>query len=233
MKKVDLLSHNWLLFHRFQSQLRANSDHIRGHVVDLGCGERHYESFLLEYANTYFGVDWTNSLHCQMMDLTADLNQVIPLHDRSADTIVSISVLEHLSNPGMLISESFRLLRPGGWLILQVPFQWGIHEAPYDYFRFTQYGLRLLLSGANFEHIEIMPTTGFWTTWVLKLNYHSLRWLKGPAWWQRTKTAMIVPFWFGTQVLALILDRRKPNPEETQGYLVLAMRPKEAPEAAK
>ncbi len=224
MKKLDLLSHNWLVRYRFQRQLRAEAGHIRGHVLDLGCGERVNESFILSCADSYRGGDWAQTLHRPMMDLVADLNGPIPLPDASADTVFSVSVLEHLSNPQMLLDEAFRLLRPGGALVLQVPFQWRVHEAPYDYFRFTSYGLRYLLAKAGFAHCEVMPTTGFWSTWVLKLNYHTLRWLRGPRPLRMVVRLLLIPLWFTDQVAALVLDRNNPNPEETQGYLVIAQR---------
>jgi SAM-dependent methyltransferase len=158
------------------------------------------------------------------MDVAADLNMARPFPNGSVDTVFSVSVLEHLWNPQMLLAESFRMLRPGGKLVLQVPFQWGVHEAPYDYFRYTSYGLQHLLRQAGFQQMEIMPTTGFWTTWVLKLNYHSLRWIRGPWWLRKCLRLAIVPFWFTTQVAALLLDKDNPNPAETQGYLVIAVR---------
>jgi SAM-dependent methyltransferase len=225
MKKLGLMSHNWLVRYRFQRQLRAYAQHIRGHVLDLGCGERHNESFILEHADSYLGIDWSQTQHRPMMDLVADLNHPIPLPDASADTVFSVSVLEHLHNPGMLIDESFRLLRPGGALVLQVPFQWRIHEAPHDYFRFTSFGLQHLLRNAGYRDFEILPTTGFWSTWVLKLNYHSLRWLRGPRWLRIALRLSLIPFWFANQAAALLLDRNNPNPEETQGYLVIARHP--------
>lgn len=224
MRKIDLLSHNWLVHYRLQKQLRTHASDIRGDVLDLGCGERVYEPFIRKLADSYLGIDWDGTLHRPMMDLVADLNCRIPLPDACADTVFSISVLEHLHNPQMLVDEAFRLLRPGGALVLQVPFQWRVHEAPYDYFRFTSYGLQHLLQEAGFGVFEVMPTTGFWSTWVLKLNYHSLRWLRGPHWLRSLGRICLMPLWLMDQVVAVVLDRKSPNPEETQGYLVVAWR---------
>jgi SAM-dependent methyltransferase len=224
MKKLDLLSHNWLIRYSFQRQLRAHAHDIRGHVLDLGCGERHNESFILEHADSYLGIDWSQTLHRPMMDLVADLNGPIPLPDACADTVFSVSVLEHLCNPQMLLDESYRLLKPGGALVLQVPFQWHIHEAPYDYFRFTCYGLRHLLVKAGYLDFKILATTGFWTTWILKFNYHSLRWLPKPKWLRRAVRGTLIPLWFFDQCIALLLDRKKVDEGETQGYLVVARR---------
>jgi len=48
---------------------------------------------------------------------------------------------------------------------------WHVHEAPYDYFRYTRYGLEYLLNKNGFVHIEIKENTGFWQTFVLKFNF--------------------------------------------------------------
>lgn len=84
----------------------------------------------------------------------ADLNKPLPIENECANTIVSISVLEHLSNPQLTLNESFRILKSGGFAFLQVPFQWMVHEAPFDFFRYTPYGLKLLLSNAGYENIS-------------------------------------------------------------------------------
>jgi SAM-dependent methyltransferase len=222
MKPLGFATHNWLVRYAFQRQLRDVGDFVSGVVLDLGCGERHYEDFIRSHALQYYGVDWTKTLHHHRMDVVADLNQALPFLESSADTIFSVSVMEHLHNPVIFLQEVHRVLRPGGRLVLQVPFQWRVHEAPHDYFRYTLYGLRHLLSVAGFHEASISATTGFWTTWCLKLNYHSLRWMRGPALQRRLLRVLLVPFWFANQVVALALDRQKPNSEETQGYLVVA-----------
>jgi SAM-dependent methyltransferase len=55
------------------------------------------------------------------------------------------AVLEHLHTPEVAISEAFRVLKPGGFLYLEVPFLQGFHADPHDYFRFTQVGLKSIL----------------------------------------------------------------------------------------
>ena len=74
-------------------------------------------------------------------DIVADLNKPLPIESEVADVVVSISVLEHLCEPMTMLSESFRILKPGGSILLQVPWQWWIHEAPYDFYRYSPYGL--------------------------------------------------------------------------------------------
>ncbi|MGH2920631.1 MAG: class I SAM-dependent methyltransferase, partial [Gaiellaceae bacterium] len=95
----------------------------------------------------------------------------VPLPDHDADTLLMTSVLEHLEQPERGVAEAFRLLKPGGHLILTAPFIWPIHEAPRDFFRYSPYGLRHLLEEAGFEVLEVQPLAGAWTTFSLELSY--------------------------------------------------------------
>lgn len=69
------------------------------------------------------------------------------------DVVVMAEVLEHCSDPKSAIAGVTTCLKPGGRLVLTVPFVFGIHDAPIDYFRFTRHGLELLLS--ELENVKV------------------------------------------------------------------------------
>ena len=69
------------------------------------------------------------------------------------DAIIMAEVLEHFHNPQKSIVNIHKSLKKGGKAIITVPFIFPIHDRPYDYFRFTRYGLELLLK--DFESIFI------------------------------------------------------------------------------
>ena len=71
--------------------------------------------------------------------------QALGIADHVFDVVLCTEVLEHLPEPQRAIDEMFRVLRPGGTLLLTTRFLFPIHDAPHDYFRFTKYGLRHLL----------------------------------------------------------------------------------------
>jgi SAM-dependent methyltransferase len=134
-----------------------------------------YRTEVVESGCRYVGVDWPASAHTKSPDVVSDLNSRLDLPAQSADVVFSISVQEHLE-PQVMVAEAWRVLRLGGLFFLQVPFQWWVHQAPHDYFRFTRYGLEHLLRTAGFVNLEIEANRGFWTAAVLKWNYHSARW---------------------------------------------------------
>jgi SAM-dependent methyltransferase len=198
---------------------------MEGVVYDLGCGIRPFEKDILEYADRYVGVDWSNTLHGLRADVVADLNKPLPIKDGAANTVVSFQVLEHLSEPQNMLNEAFRILRAGGQIFLSVPFQWWIHEAPWDYFRFTRYGLEHLFKKAGFVEIEVEAVSGFWSMWFLKLNYQTTRLVRGPRPLRLLIRTGLIPFWWLDQTIAPLLDHFWPAEGETAGYFVTARKP--------
>lgn len=83
--------------------------------------------------------------------------QALGIGSCTFDAILCTEVLEHLPEPQRAIDEMFRVLRPGGALILTTRFLFPIHDAPHDYFRYTKYGLRYLLR--RFEIVELNEET--------------------------------------------------------------------------
>lgn len=217
MYKVDYLSHNWLVHLLHNRVFRKYSSRIKGKVVDLGCGLQPYKQDVLDLGAEYTGVDWSSSLHHVNPDVIADLTQALPFENQSFDTILSFQVLEHLPTPQSLLEECHRILRNGGTLFLTVPFQWRVHEAPYDFFRYTRYGLEFMLKNAGFEEFRVEEVGEFWYTWILKWNYFlATKFALGPL------KYLFAPFWFLNQVIALGLDRVITTKNEAGGYVVLA-----------
>ena len=215
--------HNWLIY-RFRDKFLSKSAPLyKGDLYDFGCGEAPFKPFFEQYCKQYVGVDWAGSFHDTKADIAADLNKPIPIEDNQADTIISISVLEHLCEPQNMLNEAHRILKPGGAIILQAPWQWMVHEAPYDFFRYSPYGLEHMFKKAGFSDIQIEAECGFWATWFLKICYFLRRFVRGPKPLRILMTVILTPFWFLFQILGLALDKIDNNPAlEACGYYVVA-----------
>lgn len=214
---------NWLIYDIIDRFLLKNSTLYKGIVFDLGCGESPYKNFLLQYADEYIGVDWSESVHSTNENIVADLNEIIPVDSEVADSIISISVLEHLHNPQQMLNEAFRILKNEGAIVLQVPWQWWIHEAPHDYFRYTPYCLMHMFKKAGFDDIAVESQCGFFTMWFLKFNYFSSRIIRGPKPIRALTKVLLMPLWYFGQVCGPLLDKFDKNWEaETIGYFVTA-----------
>lgn len=135
--------------------------HARGALVDLGCGTVPLYALYRDCVESVTCVDWTQSPHgARHLDLAADLAQPLPLPDAAFDTVILSDVLEHVPEPRHLWSEMARLLRPGGCVLLNVPFLYGLHELPHDYGRYTRFALQRMAEQAGFEVERLVATGG-------------------------------------------------------------------------
>jgi SAM-dependent methyltransferase len=99
--------------------------------------------------------------------------------DGSFDVVLSTQVLEHVPDPLAALGEFRRVLRSGGSLIATVPFIWEEHETPFDFYRYTRYGLEHLLGLAGFDDIAVEPRTDCFTTAAQLLR--NVCWAMGSA----------------------------------------------------
>ena len=135
--------------------------YAKGHLVDLGCGHVPLYATYKDLVSQNTCLDWANTAHENgYLDQVQDLNKPIDSPDASVDTIVLSDVLEHIRKPEELIREMFRLLRPNGHVIMNVPYYYGLHEQPYDYFRYTRFALKSMAEDAGFEVVHLEAIGG-------------------------------------------------------------------------
>jgi SAM-dependent methyltransferase len=217
MNRIIYTHNNWLAHKINNESFKRHMYLIKGRVVDLGCGTAPYKDDILNIANEYIGVDWEKSVHdLSKLDIAADLREKLPIEGEYADTVVSFQVMEHLPQPGFFLSECYRILKKGGWLLLTVPFLWHVHEAPHDYFRYTRYGIEYMLKENGFIDVTVEENTGFWQMWILEFNYHTGRLAKG------LMQCLWIPVWWLGQVLAPRLDSVRTNKNMCASYTVSA-----------
>jgi len=119
-------------------------------IYDFGCGSKPYSVFVNN--KEYIGID-IDKKNIEA-DIHADISNV-PIDDEIADIVVSFYVLEHVEDPLKVLEEEYRVLKNDGELFMLIPMHWEEHEQPYDFFRFTRFGIRSLLRKANFNNIVI------------------------------------------------------------------------------
>lgn len=121
--------------------------YTKGCTLDLGCGRQTYRSILLRAgAKEYIGLDMNIGINGVDVQANGD---ALPFASASLDTVFCTQVLEHVSHPWQVAAEIYRVLKPGGHLILTVPFFYFLHDEPYDYYRYTPHGVVQLFSPMN------------------------------------------------------------------------------------
>ena len=142
--------------------LRENNKNEK--VLDAGAGNSPYRKLV---HGEYHSCDFpqTNPKaetvgHTFLCDLVC-----LPVEDNTYSTIICNQVLEHIKHPQLVIDEFFRVLKPGGRLILTAPGCYGEHMIPFNYYNFLKYGLSMLFENAGFKNIRVESLGGVF--WVL------------------------------------------------------------------
>ncbi len=127
-------------------------------VADIGCGEQPLRSLIESCGGDYMGIDVIQNQQ-NNVDIIADI-AAIPLASGSFDVIICTEVLEHCFDPQKSLQELCRLLKPSGAIILTTPFNFCLHEIPYDFSRLTPFYLEYWLPKLGFEPPEVMRLHG-------------------------------------------------------------------------
>jgi SAM-dependent methyltransferase len=184
---------------------------LKGRVLNAGAGSREVahliDGELVNQDITWPGDDRTN------IQIYSPLH-IIPVDDDYFDAILCIAVLEHVVNPEESIAELFRVLKPGGHLILEVPFLQPEHKVPTDFQRYTRDGLQHLVTKHGFR---VIRTKGLFTV------YHTLYWQAHV--WLHTRRS--IGYAIGRMVILPWLLRRAQrsttyNDRLATGYQILA-----------
>ena len=126
---------------------------LDGRVLDIGCGHKPYAH--LSHAREYIGLELdtpTNRIH-KKADYFYD-GAHMPFANQNFDNLISNQVFEHVFNPNDFLKEANRVLKMDGKFLITVPFVWDEHEQPYDYARYSSFGLEYLLCENGFEIME-------------------------------------------------------------------------------
>ncbi|MBS1729427.1 MAG: class I SAM-dependent methyltransferase [Bacteroidetes bacterium] len=140
----------------------AIDQYAQGKLLDIGCGNKPYKEWYALLTDDSIGCDMEQS-DKNMVDILCPANK-LAFEDEQFNTILCTQVLEHVFDTKGVLSEAYRVLKPGGHMLLTVPFTWEIHEKPYDFYRFTRYGLTDAFKTVGFEILELKANGGKWAT---------------------------------------------------------------------
>ncbi len=173
-------------------------------VLDAGAGKQAYRSKFAHCryeAADFEKVDKPYAKSTYVCDLKA-----IPVEDGRFDAILFTQVMEHLPDPQAAAREFHRVLRPGGRILYTGPFWYEEHEQPYDFYRYTQYGVRQVFSQAGLEVTELRWMDGYLASVAhqLKRMRSSLP-LNPLAYGGTVRGPLVYPFFMALKILAPLL----------------------------
>lgn len=194
--------------------------YAQGRLLDIGCGSKPYRELFAPFVTQHLGTDYSDTEHSGFMDVAADAT-ALPFATASFDTVLCTEVIEHVRDPAQAMAEIARILKPGGYLFLTTPQTWETHRAPYDYYRYTRYGLSYLATTHNMEVVKMVTHVGAGSTIGQLLSvflFHPFE--------HKSRLVQIGPALLCQLVMSLfswldVFDRQR---QLTLGYMMLARR---------
>ncbi len=141
----------WITRKELRRAIARYAPDLHGNLLDFGCGAKPYRE--LFSASTYVGCDVPTGGHNHKgedIDVFFD-GRRLPFPDSAFDSIFSSEVFEHVFDLQAVLGELSRVLRPGGRVLATVPFIWHEHEEPFDFARYTSFGLAAEFLRAGFR----------------------------------------------------------------------------------
>ncbi len=203
----------WLAGKDLYSDLRELLPTLEGRVLDVGCGDKPYGVWLNSEKAKHIGIDVYPG---SQVDFTIKPGDSWSFENSYFDAVICTQVLEHVANLNETIHEINRVLKPGGLLLVTVPFMYNQHGAPDDYRRLSIYGIRNLFE-RHYNIIQVKPQGGTGSTigilllnWVeMNMNLYKLT---------RILKAILLPFWIFFSLLINIIGWLFDEIDTTQSF---------------
>ncbi|MBM4275648.1 MAG: class I SAM-dependent methyltransferase [Deltaproteobacteria bacterium] len=207
---------------------RLAAPHLKGRVADVGAGWGPYHREIPHC--TIISLDFVPTPVIQVVGSALAL----PFQGKNFDGVILTETLEHVPQPDLALSEAARVLRPGGYLYLTAPQMCQLHYEPYDFFRYTRYGLTQLLTRHGLKILALEPVGGLFTFLFTRLGEKfvklviNLMGLFPRPWRWKAAWVLGLPLQYLFYGLSGVLDRLAPK--DVLGWAVLAQKGMANPE---
>lgn len=243
-RKRTPLNPYWLDWSRLRSSVESLAPSASGLLLDVGVSEAPYRELFTPYITRYIGLEHPPSILDKQPEMWSILERVkqsvsvfgdgnrLPFRSGSLDTVLSTEVLEHVPRPELLVREMARVVKPGGKVLVTVPFIQPLHELPSDYFRFTPSSLRVFAEDAGLEVLSLTPRGNFASANGAMLSQWLLRWIgaaqhlpDGSVALSRWRSVLVLPFTALVQVFFHLASLVTNDTTVCQGYALVAQKP--------
>jgi SAM-dependent methyltransferase len=242
-RKRTPLNPYWLDRVCLRASVEALASEARGVLLDVGVSEAPYRELFTPFVSRYVGLEYPPSILDKQPEMWAILERVkipvqvfgdgsrLPFRDASVETVLATEVLEHVPYPELLVREMARVVKPGGKVLLTVPFMQPLHELPSDYYRFTPSSLRVYAEDAGLEVLSITPRGNFASAigamlsqWLLRCIGASSLQSDGSVILSRWRSVLVLPFTALIQIFFHLASKVTNDTTVCQGYALVARR---------
>lgn len=133
--------------------IKSIAPNISGKILDVGCGVKPYKDLFIYEKYDGLEIDTPKTRELKQADYYYT-GQSFPFENNVYDAVLCSQTFEHIFEPDAFLQEINRVLKRNGFLLLTVPFVWDEHEQPYDYARYSSFGISHILKKNNFKIIE-------------------------------------------------------------------------------
>ena len=141
-------------------------------VLEIGSREVSCKSTARETFADYTGFDYYPGSN---VDVVGDAHKLSEYFGQEFDIVYSAVVFEHLAMPWIVAIEISKVLKAGGIVFIATHFSFSAHERPWNFFQFSDLGLKALFTPLGFECIEAGMTE------PIVGRFSSLAQLEGPV----------------------------------------------------
>ena len=158
--------------------IKKHSARFKGKLLDFGCGSKPYEHLFT--VDSYIGIDLEVNEGHNIPKHKVDVfynGDKLPFSENSFDSIYASEVFEHVFNLEEILNDINRVHKPGGLLLITMPFVWREHEMPNDFGRYTSAGIKHIMKKCNYNIIAHEKAPGYFLSVVQLFSayvYHSV-----------------------------------------------------------
>lgn len=215
-----------------------------GLLLDVGSSETPYRELFEQHVRHYVGMEYPPAVldkQPDMWDLLYNVHHLLnllgdgrqlPIRTSSVDTVLCTEVLEHVPDARPMMVEMGRVLKPGGKLLVTVPFVQPLHELPSDFHRFTPPALEAYAKEAGLRVESITPRGNFASAcgamlsqWIIRSIGAKTRQSDGSVVLSRWRSIPLLPVTALIQAFFLLASKITHDDTVCHGYAMVAVKP--------
>jgi hypothetical protein len=173
------------------------------------------EELLKKNVSNYYSID---------IDKSREPNEIMDICSSSftvnfyPNVICIFETLEHCQNPFKAMENIYKTLGNGDMCLASVPFNFHIHDEPNDFFRFTEYGCKLIFK--DFSQVKVLRRNG----WLESIFVNIIRLEKEKSFFSRVIGKLFIIINIIFYPIIIFIQKIIPSKKLTTGYFIVGIK---------